>query len=201
MSPSFLFAPGAGAPSSHPWMQRWAALLGSLGRVELLDYDYMREGRKRPDPLPVLIAAHRAALEKLQNEAPAPVVLIGKSMGSRVGCHLSLDAPVVAVVCFGYPLCGGGDPTKLRDKVLREMTTPILFVQGTRDPLCPLDLLETVRREMRAPNELFVVDEGDHSLMVTKRQLARQGETQDDVDRRVLQTITAFVQRYAGAGL
>lgn len=98
-----------------------------------------------------------------------------------------------ALVCLGYPLCGGGDPTKLRDKVLREITTPILFVQGTRDQLCPLDLLENVRREMSAPNELLVVKAGDHSLAVTKRQLQAAGETQEDVNQRILRAIGEFV--------
>ena len=107
-------------------------------------------------------------------------------MGGRIGCHVSLDAPVAAVVCLGYPLCGGGDPTKLRDKVLREMTAPVLFVQGTRDALCPLDLLAQVRGEMRAPNELYIVEEGDHSLIVSKRQLAAQNETQEAVEQRIL---------------
>ena len=199
--PFFLFAPGAGAPSSHPWMQRWAKLLETLGPVELLDYPYMRERRKRPDPLPMLIAAHREALEQAQRKHSGPAVLIGKSMGGRVGCHISLAAPVAAVVCLGYPLCGGGDPTKLRDTVLREMTTPVLFVQGTRDALCPLDLLAQVRRRMRAPNELHVVEEGDHSLLVTKRQLVRQKETQDVVEQRIVAAIGDFVARYASEGV
>ena len=63
----FLFAPGAGAPSSHPWMQRWKARLESIGTVVTFDYDYMREGRKRPDRPPQLIAAHRAALAEVEN--------------------------------------------------------------------------------------------------------------------------------------
>ena len=58
-----LFAPGAGAPSLHPWMQNWKRRLSEIGKVETFDYDYMRDGRKRPDPLPQLIAAHRAALQ------------------------------------------------------------------------------------------------------------------------------------------
>jgi hypothetical protein len=197
--PFFLLAPGAGAPSSHPWMQRWATLLKTLGPVELLDYPYMREGRKRPDPLPMLIAAHREALEDAQRKHGGPAVLIGKSMGGRVGSHVSLGAPVAAVVCLGYPLCGGGDPRKLRDKVLREMTTAVLFVQGTRDPLCPLDLLAHVRSEMHAPNELHVVEEGDHSLLVTKRQLVRQNETQDDVEHRIVRVIGDFVAQQVAA--
>src|SRR3954453_17509135 len=125
----FLFAPGAGAPSSHPWMQKWKQQLESLGRVALFDYDYTREGRKRPDFLPQLIEAHQKALAE-NRETDSPVILIGKSMGGRVGCHVSLVEAVDGVVCLGYPLCGGGDPNKLRDKVLRELTTPTLFVQG-----------------------------------------------------------------------
>jgi uncharacterized protein len=66
-TPLFLFAPGAGAPSSHPWMQRWKVRLQEIGEVETFDYPYMREGRKRPDRLPELIAAHREALAEFVN--------------------------------------------------------------------------------------------------------------------------------------
>jgi predicted alpha/beta-hydrolase family hydrolase len=193
--PFFLFAPGAGAPSSHLWMQRWKDRLATIGDVEAFDYDYMREGRRRPDPLPQLIAAHRAALiEKRRNR---PTVLIGKSMGGRIGCHVSLEEKVEAVVCFGYPLCGGGDQSKMRDKVLRALETPILFVQGTRDSLCPLDLLESVRADMKAPTFLHVVEGGDHSLQVLKRQLAAAGETQEEVDRRILEAIKKIIASQA----
>ncbi|PYI47328.1 MAG: alpha/beta hydrolase, partial [Verrucomicrobia bacterium] len=68
MEPLFLFAPGAGAPSSHPWMQNWKERLSEIGDVEPFDYDYMREGRKRPDPLPKLIAVHREALAKAREK-------------------------------------------------------------------------------------------------------------------------------------
>lgn len=172
-------------------MQRWKERLSAIGEVEAFDYDYMREGRRRPDPLPQLIAAHCAALIEKRRDRPA--ILIGKSMGGRIGCHVSLEEKVEAVICFGYPLCGGGDRSKLRDKVLRAMTTPILFVQGTRDTLCPLDLLEGVRAEMKTPNFLHLVEGGDHSLMVLKRHLAAVGETQEQIDQRILEAIAQFV--------
>ena len=70
---------------------------------------------------------------------------------------------------------------------------PILFVQGTRDTLCPLDLLAGVRAEMEAPNILHVVEGGDHSLGVGKRQLRADGEAQEEVDRRILESIARFV--------
>src|SRR5688572_14320482 len=101
--PFVLFAPGAGAPSSHPWMQRWKERLSPLGDLEAFDYDYMREGRRRADPLPQLIAAHRAAL--METRRDSPVILIGKSMGGRIGCHVSLEEKVDGIVCLGYPLC------------------------------------------------------------------------------------------------
>jgi uncharacterized protein len=189
-----LFAPGAGAPSSHPWMQNWKQRLSEIGEVETFDYDYMRAGRKRPDPLPQLIAAHRAALQAAREKhQPDTTFLIGKSMGGRIGCHVSLEEKVDGLVCLGYPLCAMGDQAKLRDEVLRALTRPILFVQGTRDALCPLDLLERVRTEMKTGNFLHVVEGGDHSLRVPKRQLQAAGETQEDFDQRILESIADFV--------
>jgi predicted alpha/beta-hydrolase family hydrolase len=191
--PFFLFAPGAGAPSSHPWMQRWKDRLATIGRVAVFDYPYMRENRKRPDRLPQLVAAHRQALAEAQPGAEGPTVLIGKSMGGRIGCHVALEEKVDGLVCLGYPLCAAGDPAKLRDEVLRALHTPILFVRGTRDSLCPLDILERVRTEMKAPTTLHIVTGGDHSLGVSKRHLREADETQDDVDQRILQSIAGFV--------
>jgi uncharacterized protein len=190
---AFLLAPGAGAPLSHPRVQAFARLLRTIGLVEPFDYPYALEGRKRPDLLPKLIAAHRGALAALRAKHNGPIVLAGKSMGGRVGCHVALVDPVRAIVCFGYPLCGAGDRSKLRDQVLLELKTPILFVQGTRDSLCPLDLLEDVRRRMDAPSTLHIVEGGDHSLIVGKAALKSLGRSQDQVDEGILSAIIRFL--------
>jgi len=196
MKPLFLFAPGAGAPSTHLWMQQWKVRLQTIGDVEIFDYGYTRERRKRPDPLPKLVATHRKALSQARERHPAgSTILIGKSMGGRIGCHVSLTEKVDGLICLGYPLCAMGNRAKLRDEVLRALTTPILFVQGTRDSLCPLDLLERVRTEMKTPNFLHAVEGGDHSLRVPKRQLQGTGETQEDVDQKILKAITGFVDQ------
>jgi predicted alpha/beta-hydrolase family hydrolase len=196
MKPLFLFAPGAGALLSHVWMQGWRNRLAEIGDVETFDYDYMCEGRKRPDPLSRLIAAHRRALNAARKRHPSRLtILIGKSMGGRIGCHVSLEEKVDGLICLGYPLCAMGDRTKLRDEVLRALTTPILFVQGTRDSLCPLDLLERVRTEMKAPNFLHLVQGGDHSLRVAKEVLRASAQTQENIDQQNLQAIMGFIRR------
>jgi len=178
-------------------MQAWARRLGSLGEVVTFDYPYMQAGRKTPDRLPALLAAHGAALEGAQAKhgRSRPVVLAGKSMGSRVGCHLAVergDAAPAALICFGYPLRSGASGA-LRDEVLRALRTPILFLQGSRDPLGPLDELAKVRAAMTAPSELFVVDGGNHSLEVGARDLRASGKTQNDWDDAVLAAITRFL--------
>jgi uncharacterized protein len=193
--PAFLLASGAGAPSSHPRMRAFAQLLATIGSVQPFDYPYALEGRGRPDPLPKLIAAHRAALAALRAKHAGPIVLAGKSMGGRVGCHVALVDPVQALICFGYPLCGAGDRSRLRDQVLMELRTPTLFLQGTRDPLCPLDLLEGVRKRMHAPTTLYVVEGGDHSLIVSKTALKALGSSQDEVDDSMLTAIARFLRK------
>ncbi len=195
----FVFAHGAGAPSSHPWMQAWAERLRALGSVETFDYPYMQGSRRAPDPHAVLVSAHLAAVAEAEAKHPDhELVLIGKSMGSRMGCHVALERAVSKLVCLGYPLVAPGNSGKVRDQVLLELHTPILFVQGTRDPLCPLELLGGVRKQMQAPSKLFVVDAGDHSLQVTKTQLKQAGEDQAAVDARILHVIGHFVRDTPG---
>lgn len=196
--PLLLFAHGAGLGSGSPWMRRWAGYLDEVGDVVTFDYPYMAAGKKRPDRHAVLLEAHRDALESaLERHGPRPVVLIGKSMGSRIGCHLATEPDLAetirAIACLGYPLVGLGKTRRVRDEVLLALRHPILFVQGTRDRLCPLDLLEEVRARMSAPNECFVVQGGDHSLHLRKRDLAEQGVTQEEADRRAVVAIAAFV--------
>jgi len=204
-NPRFLFAPGAGAPSSSAWMKAWAKRIAALGQVSAFDYPYQRAGKKSPDRPPVLLASHRAELSALRAERPGPIVLIGKSMGGRIGCHVSVALGAegeagralqpAALVCLGYPLVAPGGA--VRDEVLLELERPVLFVQGTRDSMCPPERLASVRERMRAPNELFVVEGGDHSLVVAKGTLAKAGQKQTDVDDGIFEAISAFVERHA----
>jgi predicted alpha/beta-hydrolase family hydrolase len=175
-------------------MQAWGKRLAGLGRVEFIDYPYMLAGRRSPDRQPVLVQAHREAYERLRAAHAGHVLLAGKSMGSRMGCHVATEVTTkpAGLICFGYPLVGQNG--KLRDEVLRALETPILFIQGTRDPLCPMPRLEALLPELRAPHRLHVVDGGDHSLSVAKLVLRSRGETQEQVDAAILTAIAQFVE-------
>lgn len=180
-------------------MMGWRDRLAELGEVTAFDYPYMAAGKKRPDRMPSLIESHRAAISSTSGDAP--LILAGKSMGARVGCHVAAEDDDVgrsirAVVCFGYPL--RGQSGKLRDEVLLALRTPILFIQGTRDSLCPIELLEQVRQRMRARSVLEIVEGGDHSLQVTKTRLAQAKETQADVDERILRAVRVFWEGVGG---
>ena len=178
-------------------MQHWKAELSRIGQIEMFDYPYMIRKGSRPDPMRALIESHRQALCRLRDKHKGEIFLIGKSLGSRVGCHLALEEKVSGIVCLGYPLQGING--RLRDKVLLDLDTPILFVQGTRDKLCPLDMLSNVRGTMKAPNFIHIVEGGDHSLLVTKRQLELKSESQEDVDRQISEVIESFVRELTAA--
>jgi len=191
-SPLFLFAHGAGAGSSSPWMQRWATHLSRFGEVRPFDYPYMAAGRRAPDRLPKLLLRHAEILADARAGHTGPIILAGKSMGSRVGCHLANQAPIDALVCLGYPLCNP-KRTKLRDDVLRALSTPLFLVQGSRDHLCPPELLHPVLTELRTTHGLHMVEGGNHSLEVGKRALAAASLTQADVEADCLDAIGAFL--------
>jgi uncharacterized protein len=189
--PRFLFAHGAGAPSTSTWMRRWRERLAVLGDVTTFDYPYMQARRKMPDRMPALVQAHRAVLAEVRaNAKGAPLILIGKSMGSRVGCHVSLEDPVDALVCIGYPLVSGTSG-KLRDEVLVALRTPILFVQGTHDSLCPLPKLADVRARMTAPNEVHAVQDANHSIELPS--IKHTPALQEDIELTVIAAIRRFV--------
>ncbi|KAH8944315.1 hypothetical protein BDL97_13G104200 [Sphagnum fallax] len=172
-APVVVFAHGAGGNSSHEWMVRWKELLASAtNAVEVVtfDYPYCANGKRGPPPkAEKLVDSHIAEIEKaVEKHSGHPLVLIGKSMGSRVSCMVAgkKDTKVAAVVCLGYPL------------------------KGSKDNMCPLNELEKVRKKMTVKNDLHVVEGGDHSLKQSKRV---DGMTQDDAERSALDHIQRFL--------
>ncbi|KAL5065294.1 hypothetical protein RYX36_027031 [Vicia faba] len=201
MSPVVIFAHGAGAPSSSDWMQRWKSMLMETlhaADVVTFDYPYMSVGKKRAPPkAEKLVEFHSGIVKETTTKYPGhPLILVGKSMGSRVGCMVASmeDINVSAVLCLGYPLKGINGA--VRDETLLQLTVPTMFVQGSKDSLCPLDKLETTQKKMKAPTELHVIDGGDHSFKIGKKHLQANSSTQTDAEVAAMKAVAAFISRF-----
>ena len=184
---------GAGAPMTHPFMERLAAALAAEG-ISTLRYNfaYMEAGRKRPDYIRKLLAVVRSALGAGREcAAGLPLLAGGKSMGGRMtstlvaeqaqaGGRLAADG-VDGLVFFGFPLHAPGRRESVRGDHLADVPCPMLFHQGTRDRLADLDLLRPLLERIGPRATLHVVEGGDHSLGMLKR----SGRTQDEVLAKV----------------
>jgi len=188
-----LLAHGAGADMESEFMVAVAEGLAGLGFPVLrFRYPYMeraqREGRRRPpDRAPVLERAHAAALGELQRRRPGRrILLAGKSMGGRMGTHLAAQGfDCAGLVLFGYPLHPPGKPEKQRSEHFPATVQPALFLQGTRDKLCDLDLLRAALRTYGGRASLEVVEGADHGFAVPKRSGLTQQAVRADLLGRV----------------
>ena len=164
-----VLAPGAGAPLTADFMVEIARMVAAEGvRVCRFNFVYQEVGRRAPDRQPVLEETYRAVLDAVRQGSDR-VVIGGKSLGGRIASMIAAaGAPADGLVLLGYPLHPPGRPERIRKAHLPDISVPVLFVEGTRDPFCPLDTLEEVRRELTAPNEVAVIDDGDHSFKVRK---------------------------------
>lgn len=201
-SPLVVFAHGAGAPSSSDWMVRWKGKLAkALNAVEVVtfDYPYIAGGkRKAPPKAEKLVEFHSDIVRKSMAKYPGhPLILAGKSMGSRVSCMVAREnIAAAAVICLGYPLKGINGA--VRDETLLQLTVPVIFVQGSKDGLCPLELLEVARKKMNSATALHVIEGGDHSFKIAKKHLHSIGSNQEAAEDQAVQAIATFISSNLG---
>ena len=179
---AIVLAHGAGGTMEQPLVIALADALASRGALVLrFNFAYADAGRRAPDRPPLLAAAYRAAVAWLVARPAArgrTLVLGGKSLGGRVATGLAaLGDRCDGLYLVGYPLHPAGEKTKLRDEHFPHTRCPILFLEGTRDPLCDLALLRPVLRRIGHRATLHLVDGGDHSFAVPKS----TGRGADDV--------------------
>lgn len=171
----YVLAHGAGAGMRHPFLEAMAQALAGH-RIGTLRYQfpYMEAGKRRTDPAPVAAAAVRAAVEAAARAAPGtPLLAGGKSFGGRMTSTAAAKAPlpgVRGIAFLGFPLHPPGKPGDERAAHLADVTVPMLFLQGTRDDFARLDLLRPVCERLGARATLNLVDGGDHSFKVRRRQ-------------------------------
>lgn len=185
---TLVLAHGAGAGMSHPFM---ASLAGALARhgIATLRFQFpaMERGLKRPDAPATAHAAVRAAVATARQLWPdLPLLAGGKSFGARMTSQAQALAPLAGVqglVFFGFPLHPAGRPGTERAAHLAAVQVPMLFLQGTRDALADVALLQHVLEPLAARATLRLFDDADHAFHVR----ARSGST----DTQVLEDLAA----------
>ncbi len=187
---------GAGAGMRHPFMEALAAHLADR-RIATFRYQfpYVEHGRRRPDYQPILLKTIRSAASAASVVSDGlPLFAGGKSMGGRM---TSLAASSVAasdsaaskgslsmiqgIVFFGFPLHPAQKPGVERGEHLKDVGVPLLFLQGTRDKLARLDLLEPVYRDLGRRATLHLVEGADHGFHVLKRSGRSEEEVMDEL--------------------
>jgi hypothetical protein len=181
-----VLAHGAGAGMEHPFMASLAVSLVARGVVSFrYQFPYAERGSRRPDPAPVLEATVRSAVEAAGAFAgDLPLLAGGKSMGGRMtsqaAAREALDG-VRGLVFFGFPLHAIGKPGSERADHLNDVAAPMLFLQGSRDRLAELELLEPVIKRLGSRATLHVIDGADHSFHVPARSGRSDGDVLDEL--------------------
>ncbi|HLG83412.1 MAG TPA: alpha/beta family hydrolase [Bradyrhizobium sp.] len=190
----FVFAHGAGAGMTHSYMEAVATGLAARNVATLrYQFPYMEKAGRRPDPPALAQATVRAAVETAARLLPdMPLVAGGKSFGGRMTSQAQAKQPLPGVrglAFFGFPLHAAGKPSSERAAHLSEIGIPMLFLQGTRDKLAELELLEPVVKALGARATLHLVEGADHSFHVP----ARSGRTDADVMHEMLDVFVAWI--------
>ena len=190
----YVFAHGAGAGMTHSFMEAATQGMADRGIASLrYQFPYMEKGSKRPDPPAVAHAAVRSAVAEAARHCPKlRLIAGGKSFGGRMTSQAQAKAPLDGVdglTFFGFPLHPAGKPSDDRAKHLSEVKIPMLFLQGTRDTLAELSLLELVIKRLGPKATLHRVEGADHSFHV----LARSGRNDREVMDEILDAFAEWI--------
>ena len=170
-----VLAHGAGAGMTHPFMITLAEELSrySVATVRY-NFPYMENKRNRPDPPAIAEKTVAMVILKTREMFPdLPLFAGGKSFGGRMTSQrLAKERPlfVKGIVFYGFPLHPLGSPSTERAAHLKDISIPMLFLQGTRDKMAEMSLLEKTCSGLPTAT-LATLEGADHSFKAGKKQL------------------------------
>lgn len=182
-SPTVLLTHGAGAAMDTPFMEHVAKGLAKAGvRVVRFEFDYMRRRRETgkkggPDRADKLLACFRRAVELCGADA-GELFIGGKSMGGRMATMVADELAVKGAFALGYPFHPPGKPEKLRTEHLEKMKTPLLVLQGERDPFGTKE--EVGGYKLSKKVRVRWLADGDHSLKPRKKSGRTEAQNLDE---------------------
>jgi len=166
-------AHGAGAGMNHPFMTILAKLLAEKNIATLrFNFPFIEQKKGRPDLPAVAHKTIEAAINDAHKKFPSlSVFASGKSFGGRMSSQYLSAHPhpaVKGIIFYGFPLHAPGKPSIDRADHLKNLKLPMLFLQGTRDALATLNLMEALCSTL--PQATLIKLEGaDHSFKAGKQ--------------------------------
>ena len=138
---SAVLAPGYGGTAEQPLLRKLAARLEADGiATSRITFSTKRPSRGYVSEKQELRTARDAVVAR----GGAPVALVGRSFGGRMCAFLAAEEPPDALVILGHPIAPPGRPRPADESALLRIACPTLVVQGDRDELGPLAVLERI---------------------------------------------------------
>lgn len=138
-----------------------------------------------------LLRTFRAAISALLRDptsAPAHIFIGGHGLGARVAAQIATtQIRIEGTFLLGYPLHPAGEPENVSAEQLYRITSPTLFVQGSRDSHCDLAALKQTVRRMGTTIEVRSVHEADEDFTVPGESLRSPDEIYDEIFGYLLQ--------------
>lgn len=155
------------------FLESMATQLATLG-VESLRYQfpYIERGSRRPDPPTLCHATVGAAVEEAARRTDASLVAGGRSFGGRMTSQAQARSPlprVKGLAFLAFPLHPAKRPSDERAQHLLDIDLPMLFLQGKRDELAELSLLQPLAARLGQRATLRLFEGADHSFHVPTR--------------------------------
>ncbi|MDV6315399.1 alpha/beta family hydrolase [Idiomarina sp. HP20-50] len=175
-----VFLHGSGGGPDTEFMNFFAEQSMAFGaEVVRPDFPYWEKVRETgkprpPNKMPVLVEAVDELLAELQRDNKT-LILMGKSLGSRVMLRLADKYSVKAVIALGFPFHPPQKPEKSRLEELQLTQATGLILQGTRDPFSKpfLKRAEQGQRVELPDNwQLQWLEGADHGFTATKAKAA-----------------------------
>jgi len=165
--PALVVGHGAGAGMDHPFIVGFCEAVADEGIAALrFNFPYMEAGRRTPDAAKNAIGAFRSAFETAGDRSGGrPVLGGGKSYGGRIASMAAAEGiPAAALIFLGYPLHAPGKTGQIRDTHLYDLTMPMLFLHGTKDPFAEPNELAKVIGRLGDRATLVDIDGAGHSF-------------------------------------
>jgi predicted alpha/beta-hydrolase family hydrolase len=170
-------AHGAGAGMHHSFMVTLSQSLSEAGIATMrFNFPFTENKKGRPDTPAVAHQTIEAAILKAQKLFPKlPLFAAGKSFGGRMTSQCLAAHPndrVMGIIFYGFPLHAPGKPSIERAEHLKDVRSPMLFLQGSRDEFATWKLIEKVTSSLPLA-ELIKIEGANHGFKAGKQDIIK----------------------------